>query len=206
MEQLKKLVIEGDYEKAAARVKELLDKGIKPEEILKTALIPSMDKVGELYEQGEYFIPELLWSARAMQQSIDVLRPLLVESGVKPAGTIVMGTVRGDRHDIGKNLVGIIFEGAGFQVMDLGVDVPPEKFVEAIKEYNAMAVGLSALLTNTMLEMDNVVKAIKEAGLRNDVKIIIGGAPVSEAYAEEIGADYYGDDPRSAKNFLVDIL
>ena len=206
MEQLKKLVIGGDYEKAAARVKELLDKGVKPEEILKTALIPSMDKVGELYEQGEFFIPELLWSARAMQESIDVLKPLLVEIGVKPAGTIVMGTVRGDRHDIGKNLVGIIFEGAGFQVIDLGVDIPPEKFVEAIKEYNAIAVGLSALLTNTMLEMDNVVKAIKEAGLRDEVKIIIGGAPVSEAYAEEIGADYYGDDPRSAKNFLLEVL
>jgi methylmalonyl-CoA mutase cobalamin-binding domain/chain len=206
MEQLKKLVIEGEYEKAAARVKELLDKGARPEEILKTALIPSMDKVGELYEEGEYFIPELLWSARAMQQSIDVLKPLLLESGVEPAGTIVMGTVKGDRHDIGKNLVGIIFEGAGFQVIDLGVDIPPDKFVEAIKENNAIAVGLSALLTNTMLEMDNVVKEIKAAGLRDQVKIIIGGAPVTEAYAEEIGADYYGDDPRSAKNFLLKVL
>ena len=134
MEQLKKLVIEGEYEKAAARVKELLDKGVNPEEILKTALIPSMDKVGELYEQGEYFIPELLWSARAMQESINVLKPLLMESGVEPAGTIVMGTVKGDRHDIGKNLVGIIFEGAGFKVIDLGVDIPPDKFVEAIKK------------------------------------------------------------------------
>jgi len=206
MEQLKKMVIEGEYEKAAARVKVLLDKGTPPEEILKTALIPSMDKVGELYEQGEYFIPELLWSARAMQESINVLKPLLMESGLEPAGTIVMGTVRGDRHDIGKNLVGIIFEGAGFQVIDLGVDIPPDKFVEAIKEYKAIAVGLSALLTNTMLEMDKVVKAIKAAGLRDKVKIIIGGAPVSEAYAEEIGADYYGDDPRSAKNFLLDVL
>ncbi len=206
MEQLKKLVIEGEYENAAARVKELLDKNLKPEEILKTALIPSMDKVGELYEQGEYFIPELLWSARAMQESIEVLKPLLVESGVEPAGTIVMGTVRGDRHDIGKNLVGIIFEGAGFQVIDLGVDIPPDKFVEAIKDNNAIAVGLSALLTNTMLEMDNVVKAIEVAGLRDKVKIIIGGAPVTEAYAEEIGADYYGDDPRSAKNFLLKVL
>jgi len=206
MEQLKKLVIEGEYENAAARVKELLDKNLKPEEILKTALIPSMDKVGELYEQGEYFIPELLWSARAMQESIEVLKPLLVESGVEPAGTIVMGTVRGDRHDIGKNLVGIIFEGAGFQVIDLGVDIPPDKFVEAIKDNNAIAVGLSALLTNTMLEMDNVVKAIEVAGLRDKVKIIIGGAPVTEAYAKEIGADYYGDDPRSAKNFLLEGL
>ena len=206
MEQLKKLVIEGEYEKAAARVKELLDKGVNPEEILKTALIPSMDKVGELYEQGEYFIPELLWSARAMQESINVLKPLLMESGVEPAGTIVMGTVKGDRHDIGKNLVGIIFEGAGFKVIDLGVDIPPDKFVEAIKKNNAIAVGLSALLTNTMLEMDNVIKAIKAAGLREKVKIIIGGAPVSQAYAEEIGADYYGDDPRSAKNFLLEVL
>jgi len=206
MEHLKELVIEGEYEKAAARVKELLDKDIKPEVILKTALIPSMDKVGELYEQGEYFIPELLWSARAMQQSIDVLKPLLMESGVEPAGTIVMGTVKGDRHDIGKNLVGIIFEGAGFEVIDLGVDIPPIKFVEAIKEHDAIAVGLSALLTNTMLEMDNVIKAIKAAGLRDNVKIIIGGAPVTQAYAEEIGADYYGDDPRSAKNFLLEVL
>ena len=206
MEQLKKLVIEGEYEKAAARVKELLDKGARPEEILKTALIPSMDKVGELYEQGEYFIPELLWSARAMQESINMLKPLLVESGVKPAGTIVMGTVKGDRHDIGKNLVAIIFEGAGFRVVDIGVDIPSSKFVEAIKEHDAIAVGLSALLTNTMLEMDNVVKAIKAAGLREKVKIIIGGAPVTEAYAEEIGADYYGDDPRSAKNFLLEVL
>ena len=206
MQKLKELVIEGNYEGAEERVKELLDKGSKPEEILKTALIPSMDKVGELYEQGEYFIPELLWSARAMQQSIDVLKPLLSESGVEPAGTIVMGTVKGDRHDIGKNLVGIIFEGAGFNVVDIGVDIPPSKFVEAIKEHDAMAVGLSALLTNTMLEMNNVIKAIKEAGLRDKVKVIIGGAPVTKTYADEIGADYYGDDPRSAKNYLLEVL
>ena len=206
MEKLKNLVIEGNYEEAGVRVKELLDKGRAPEDILKTALIPSMDKVGELYEQGEYFIPELLWSARAMQQSIDVLKPLLSESGVEPAGTIVMGTVKGDRHDIGKNLVGIIFEGAGFNVVDLGVDIPPSKFVEAIKKHDAMAVGLSALLTNTMLEMDNVIKAIKGAGLRDKVKIIIGGAPVTKTYADEIGADYYGDDPRSAKNYLLEVI
>lgn len=206
MEKLKALVIEGAYNEVAARVKELLEKGIKPEDILKTALIPSMDKVGELYEKGEYFIPELLWSARAMELSIEVLKPLLVESGVEPAGTIIMGTVKGDRHDIGKNLVGIIFEGAGFKVIDLGVDIPPGKFVEALKEHEAIAVGLSALLTNTMLEMDNVVKAIEGAGLRDKVKIIIGGAPVTKAYADEIGADYYGDNPRSAKNFLLEVL
>lgn len=206
MDKLKELIKDGKAPESVERVKALLEEGKGAEEILKQALIPSMDEVGVLFQEGEYFLPELLVAARAMKQAVDVLKPLLVKSGMKATGKIVIGSVKGDMHDIGKNLVGITFEGAGFDVIDLGVDVPPEKYVAAIKEHQPVAVGLSSLLTSTMLVMPDIVEAIKKAGLRDKVKVIIGGAPVTEAYAKEIGADFYGDDPSLAKNYILQLL
>ena len=206
MEELKNYVKEGEAEQTAAKVKELLDQGIDPHEILHQALIPSMDEVGQLFQEGEYFIPELLVSARAMKKGVEVLKPILVERGVKAAGKIVMGTVRGDRHDIGKNLVAMMLEGAGFEIVDLGVDVSPEKFIDAVKKHQPIAIGLSALLTSTMLQMKKIINALEESQLREKVKILVGGAPVNLSYAEEIGADFYGEDPMMAKKFLLENL
>ncbi len=206
METLKEHVKNGDAPKSIEAVKRLLADGVKPEVILNQALIPSMDEAGELFKNGEFFIPEIIVAARAMQESLAILKPLLVKGGVKSKGKIILGTVKGDMHDIGKNIVGITFEGAGFEVIDLGVDVPAEKFVEAIKAHQPVAVGLSSLLTVTMLEMQGVIAAIKKAGLRDKVRIIIGGAPVNQAYADEVGADFTSHDPISAKKFIEEGL
>ncbi len=206
MEKLKELVKDGNNQGTVERVKKLLEEGKDPEDILKKGLILAMDEVGNLFQAGDYYIPDLLVAARAMKQGVEVLKPLLVQSGMEAVGKIVMGTVKGDMHDIGKNLVTMMFEGAGFEVIDLGVDIQPERFVEAIKEHEPIAVGLSALLTSTMLEMKNVIEALKEAGLRDTIKVLIGGAPLTEKYAEEIGADYFGSDPTSAKNFVLKLL
>lgn len=199
-------VKEGQADEAIKEVNKMLDEGINPQEILKKGLISGMDEVGKLFQEGEYFIPELLISARAMKRALEILKPSLIESGVKAEGKIILGTVKGDRHDIGKNLVGMMLEGAGFEIIDLGVDVPPEKFVEAVKEHYPIAIGLSALLTTTMLQMKNVIDALNSEKIRNKVKVLIGGAPVTHDYAAEIGADFYGDDPMEAKAFLLDIL
>jgi len=206
MEQLKKHIIELEVQEAVERTKHLLDEGNSPEHILKTGLVPSMDEVGDLFQKGEYFIPELLMAARAMEHCVALLKPLLVKGGIEPLGKVILGSVKGDMHDIGKNLVGIIFESAGFEVVDLGVDVTAEKYVNAIKEHNPIAIGMSALLTSTMLEMKEILDAIKSAGLRDQIKVIIGGAPVNDDYADEIGADFYGDDPQSAKNFVQQFI
>ena len=205
MEKLKDLVKEGDNQGTVKRVQELLEQGLDPQVILNEGLIPSMDEVGELFQSGEYFIPELIISARAMKEGVKILRPKLVEKGVESLGKIIMGTVKGDRHDIGKNLVAMMLEGT-FEVVDLGVDVPPEKFVESIKKHDPIAIGLSSLLTSTMVEMKNVLKEIEDAGLRDSLKILIGGAPVTQQYAEEIGADFYGSDPKAAKEFIMKSL
>lgn len=206
MENLMNYVKEGQADEATKEVNKMLDEGINPQEILKKGLISGMDEVGKLFQEGEYFIPELLISARAMKKALEILKPSLIESGVKAEGKIILGTVKGDRHDIGKNLVGMMLEGAGFEIIDLGVDVPPEKFVEAVKEHYPIAIGLSALLTTTMLQMKNVIDALNSEKIRNNVKVLIGGAPVTQDYAAEIGADFYGDDPMVAKAFLLDIL
>jgi len=206
MEQLREFVKTGKAKEAAERVQTLLDGGTEPDSIMKEALIPAMDEVGDLFQKGEYFVPEMLVAARAMQKGLEVLKPRLVDSGIEPIGVVLVGTVKGDLHDIGKNLVIMSLEGAGFDVIDLGTDVPPEKFVEAIKKHNPKVVGLSALLTTTMLAMKDTVNAISDAGLRAQIKIMIGGAPIRQEFCDEIGADFYGPDSTSGRNFARDVV
>jgi 5-methyltetrahydrofolate--homocysteine methyltransferase len=162
--------------------------------------------VGEKFKNGEYFVPEVLVAARAMKAAMELLRPLLAASDVEPIGTVVIGTVRGDLHDIGKNLVAMMLEGAGFRVVDLGVDVPAEKFIEAAREHNAEIVGMSALLTTTMTYMPEVIKALEAEGIRNRVKVIVGGAPVTQEWADQIGADGYAPDAASAVDKCKELL
>ena len=206
MEQLKTLVINGNVKDSVARVQELLDKGISAETIMQTALIPAMDEVGTLFQNGEYYLPEMLIAAKAMQQGLKLLKPLLTQGNVHFVGTAVIGTVKGDLHDIGKNLVCISLEGAGFEVIDLGADVATEKFVKAIREHKPKVLGLSALLTTTMSVMREVIAAVSAAGLRDSVKIMIGGAPITQKYAFEIGADFFGPDSTSAKDYARTVL
>ena len=206
MDKLKEFIKTGKAKETAEQVKELLDKGISPEAIMKEAMIPAMDEVGALFQKGEFFVPEMLVSARAMQKGLEVIKPLLVKSGVKPIGKVVIGTVKGDLHDIGKNLVVMSLEGAGFEVIDLGIDVSPAKFIDAIKQHKPQVVGMSALLTTTMLSMKDTIEAIKSAGLRDKVKIMIGVAPVRKEFAEEIGADFYGPDATSGKNYAREVV
>jgi 5-methyltetrahydrofolate--homocysteine methyltransferase len=161
-------------------------------------MIPAMDEVGRRFEANEYFVPELLIAARAMKGAMELLRPLLVESGAKPAGRVVIGTVRGDLHDIGKNLVAAMLEGGGFEVIDLGVDVSPERFIAAVEENGAQIIAMSALLTTTMPGMKTTLEAIERAGMRDRVKVMIGGAPVTQRYADEIGADGFSDNASGA--------
>jgi 5-methyltetrahydrofolate--homocysteine methyltransferase len=206
MDKLKELVKAGKAKDTVARVEELLKQGKSPEAMMKDAMIPAMDEVGDLFQKGEYFVPEMLVAARAMQQGMNVLKPHLVKAGVKPLGKIMVGTVKGDLHDIGKNLVVMALEGAGFEVVDLGTDVAPAKFVEAIKQHKPQVIGLSALLTTTMLAMKDTIEAIKQAGLRKDVKIMIGGAPIRQEFCDEIGADFYGPDSTSGRNYARDAV
>lgn len=202
MDTLKEQVERGRHLEAAERVRALLEAGEGAEAILQGALIPAMDVAGERFQQGEYYLPELLIASRAMKACVAVLAPLLADSGVEPAGKVVLGTAKADLHDIGKNLVALVLEGGGFEVIDLGVDVPAARFVEAVREHRPVAVGVSALLTVTMLHMRQIVAALEEAGLRDGVKLIVGGAPVTQAFADEIGADFYGDEPSAAKAYL----
>jgi 5-methyltetrahydrofolate--homocysteine methyltransferase len=201
MLNLKELVKNGKAKEAEDAVKALLVQKVAPEKILQEALIPAMDEVGDLFQKGEYFVPEMLVAARAMKQAMSVLRPVFKEKGIQPLGKVVLGTVKGDLHDIGKNLVVMALEGAGFEVIDLGVDAGPEKFVEAVKAHKPIAIGMSALLTTTMMSMKDTVKALNDAGLRKSVKVMIGGAPIREEFAREIGADFYGRDSVEARNY-----
>ena len=186
----------------APKVKELVEKalaeGVKPGDIITNQLIPAMGEVGDRFARNEFYVPEMLIAARAMQGGLAILKPLLVEDEIVSAGRVVIGTVKGDLHDIGKNLVSMMLEGAGFEVTDLGVDVAPQKFAEAVKESQAQIVALSALLTTTMTMMKDTISALSEAGVRDQVKVIIGGAPVTQSYANEIGADGYADDAGGA--------
>jgi len=195
---LKQALIKGDQQTVAELTQRALEEGHSAETVLNDALISGMDKVGELFGQGEYFVPELLLAARAMQSAMEVLRPILVASDYQPAGKVIMGTVQGDLHDIGKKLVGMMLEGSGFEVIDLGADVPPERFVEAVEENGAQLVGLSALLTTTLPSMGATVGALRDAELPAQVKVMIGGAPVTLTFAREIGADGYAPDASSA--------
>ena len=194
---IKQAVIEGEDKQVVDLTRRALDEGHSAESVLNDALIVGMGEVGELFEQGEYFVPELLLSARAMQAAMGVLRPLLSASSYQPLGKVVMGTVQGDLHDIGKKLVAMMLEGSGFEVIDLGTDVAPDRFVETVEESGAQIVGLSALLTTTLPAMEATVSALREAGPVR-VKVMIGGAPVTSAYAQSIGADGYAPDASSA--------
>lgn len=204
LDTLRNAVIDGDAQAAEAETQRALEVGTPAEVILKEGLIPAMGEVGCLYEEGEYFLPEMLAAAQAMKTSLGQLRPLLAERDVKPIGRVVLGTVQGDLHDIGKNLVGMMLEGAGFEIVDLGANVPAEKFVEAAP--GAQVIGLSALLTTTMPEMGQVIQALEEAGLRDRVKVIVGGAPVTQGVADRIGADGYGPDASSAVRKAKELL
>jgi 5-methyltetrahydrofolate--homocysteine methyltransferase len=193
-ERISTAIMEGDADKTASLVQKALDQGLVAKDILDNGMVVGMGEVGVRFKAGDMFVPEVLMSADSMQAGLNVLRPRLVESGVKLIGKILMGTVKGDLHDIGKNLVNMMCEGAGFEIVDIGFNADPEKFVEAIKEHKPDVVGMSAMLTTTMRAMAHTIKAIEEAGLRDQVKIMVGGAPVDAAFAERIGADGYGSN------------
>jgi 5-methyltetrahydrofolate--homocysteine methyltransferase len=198
LSQLYTAILDGDAKTAAAVTRQALDEGVNPGVLIAQHMIPAMDEVGRRFECEEYFVPELLISARAMKASLELIRPLLAQSSIQPTGRVVIGTVKGDLHDIGKNLVASMLEGGGFEVLDLGADVAPEKFVETVKQTGANLVALSALLTVTMPSMKTTVEAFRSAGLRDKVKIMVGGAPVTQKFAEEIGADGYGESAGAA--------
>ena len=197
-ERLSTAVLEGKEDRVPKLVQKGLDEGLAPKDILDNGLIVGMNEVGARFKRGDMFVPEVLMSAKSMQAGLSVLRPELVASGAQLIGTIVMGTVKGDLHDIGKNLVGMMCEGAGFEVKDIGKDVEPQAFVDAVKEFEPDVLGMSALLTTTMRAMESTIKVLEEAGLRDRVKIMIGGAPVTQAFADQIGADGYVSNAASA--------
>jgi 5-methyltetrahydrofolate--homocysteine methyltransferase len=206
LEAISTAVIEGDLDEIADLTDDALDEDLSAEEILNKGLMPGMDHVGVEFRAGNMFVPEVLRSAKTMQTSMDILKPLLAESGVKMVGKVLLGTVKGDLHDIGKNLVGMMCEGAGFEVKDIGKDVAPEAFVDAVKEFEPDVVGMSALLTTTMRSMESTIKVLEEAGLRDKVKIMIGGAPVTQAFADQIGADGYASNAASASELAKKLV
>ncbi len=205
-ERLSTAVLEGDAEKSHKLVERGLKQGLSPKEILDNGLIVGMDEVGARFKRGDMFVPEVLMSADAMAAGMEILRPLLVESGVEMLGKIVMGTVKGDLHDIGKNLVSMLCEGAGFEIVDIGFNADPEKFIEAIKQHQPQIVGMSAMLTTTMRAMGQTIKAIEEAGLRDKVKIMVGGAPVDKDFADVISADGYGSNAPSGADLAKQLV
>ena len=191
-------ILEGSQKVTVVKVQQALDAGINPGVILNDGMVAAMAEVGRLFEEGEYFVPEMLIAARAMQSGLAVLKPALVKADVKPIGKVAAGTVKGDLHDIGKNLVCMMLEGAAFEIVDLGSDVTPEKFVEAVRSTGADVICMSALLTTTMPNMKTTIEALKTAGLRDRVKVMVGGAPLTDQYAREIGADGYAADASRA--------
>ena len=199
-------VIKGNAPEVERLVREAIDEGVSAADILNEGLVAGMNVVGDKFKKNEFYVPEVLIAARAMKAGMALLRPLLAETEVKPVAKFVIGTVKGDLHDIGKNLVVMMMEGAGFQVIDLGIDVPPEKFVESIKAESPELVGMSALLTTTMMSMKETIEALNRAGVRDKVKVMIGGAPVTQDYAEEIGADGYAPDAASAVDKAKELL
>lgn len=199
-------VLKGDMEATGRAVDQAVSSGLKPDSVLKNGLIAAMDEVGRKFEEGEFFIPEMLVAARAMKYGLATLKPRLVDADIQPIGRIAVGTVKGDLHDIGKNLVGMMMEGAGFEIEDLGVDVPPEKFLEVAKSGNVDIIAMSALLTTTMTGMKDVIDEIKEAGISESVKVIVGGAPISDEYATQIGADGYAPDAGRAAKLARELM
>ncbi len=198
LETLYENILEGDMASTPDDVQTAIDSGVAPEVVLKEGMILAMTEVGRLFEEGDYFVPEMLVSARAMQAGLTVLKPYLIESGVEPIGKVVIGTVQGDMHDIGKNLVSMMLGGVGFKVIDLGVNVKPETFIEAVRVNAPQVVGMSALLTTTMPKMKDTIDAMRDAGVLDNVNVIIGGAPVTADYANQIGADGYAADAGKA--------
>jgi len=199
-------IIKGNLELSVSTTKSAIDEGVDPQMIIKDFMIPAMDKIGGMFEDCDVFIPELLLAARAMKGSLTLIQPLLTSGGAESNGKIIIGTVRGDLHDIGKNIVGSMLEGAGFQVINLGNDVSPQKFIDAIQTYNPQIVAMSALLTTTMTSMETAVNAIREAGLRDKVKIMIGGAPVTANFSNKIGADGYSDNANGAVKLARELI
>jgi corrinoid protein of di/trimethylamine methyltransferase len=191
-------ILNGDQKTSVALTRQALEEGVAPLDLIHRYMIPAMDEAGKRFECEDFFVPELLLAARAMKGALELLRPRLAASGAQPAGRVVIGTVKGDLHDIGKNLVSSMLEGGGFEVTDLGADVSPERFIEAVRKTGAQIVCLSALLTVTMPSMKTTIEAFRQAGIRDQVKVLIGGAPVTEQYAREIGADGYGGNANAA--------
>jgi corrinoid protein of di/trimethylamine methyltransferase len=198
LQRLHEAILTGDVKSAQETVREALAENMHPLDLIHQWMIPAMDEVGRLFESGEYFVPELLFSGRAMKAAMELLKPRLAASGAQPIGRVVIGTVQGDLHDIGKNLVASMLEGSGFEVSDLGIDVSPQKFVAAIQERHPRIVCLSALLTVTMPAMKTTIQALERAGIRSEVRVLVGGAPVTPQYAREIGADAYGETAAAA--------
>ena len=199
-------ILNGDAKKAHAATEAALAAGVAPLQLISESMVPAMDEVGRLFEAEEYFVPELLLAGRAMRSALEILRPLMTASGQKLATKVVIGTVKGDLHDIGKNIVGSMLEGSGFEVIDLGSDVSPEKFVSAVMEQKPQIVCMSALLTVTMPAMKTTIDALKTAGVRTKVKVLIGGAPVTSQYAKEIGADGYSENASGAVGLVRNLL
>ena len=199
-------LIKGKAPEVKELVQKAIDEGEDVEKVLNEGMVAGMNVVGAKFKANEFYVPEVLSAARAMKAGMKILRPILAEKNIKGMGTVVLGTVRGDLHDIGKNLVAMMLEGAGFEIIDLGVDVSPEKFIETAKEKKADLVGLSALLTTTMPSMKDVVKAVGDSGLKDKVKVMIGGAPLTQSYADEIGADGYAPDAASAVDEVKQLL
>jgi 5-methyltetrahydrofolate--homocysteine methyltransferase len=194
LKQLYEAVVSGNAKATQALTQQALAEGVDPLKLVNEYMVPAMDEVGRRFEANEYFVPELLISARAMKASLELIRPLLVARGDKPVGRVAIGTVKGDLHDIGKNLVASLLEGGGFEVIDLGVNVAPEKFIATVNEKQANIIAMSALLTTTMPSMKTTIEALKQAGVREKVKVLIGGAPITQKYADEIGADGYSEN------------
>ena len=199
-------VIKGQAQRTLDLVQAAISEGIDPKVILDSGLIPGMDVVGDRFRRNVIYVPEVLISARAMKAGVELLRPLLTSTGAKPMGTAIIGTIKGDLHDIGKNLVAMMWEGAGLKVVDIGINNPPEKYIKAILEHKAQIVGMSALLTTTMVNFKLVVQALEREGMRNQVKIMVGGAPVSAKFAKDIGADGYAPDAATAVEVVKQLL
>jgi len=197
-EEVFEAILAGKGDKAADATKRALDEGVAPQDIINGQMIRAMSEVGQRFQDGKAFVPQLLMAGRAMKAALEILKPLLAGQASTTLGRIVIGTVKGDLHDIGKNLVASMLEGCGFEVKNIGIDVPSEKFVEAVKDYNADILCMSALLTTTMTYMKDVIQALEDAGIRQNVKVMVGGAPVTQNFADEIGADGYSDNANSA--------
>jgi 5-methyltetrahydrofolate--homocysteine methyltransferase len=197
-QELQEAIIKGKRDVVEPLVRKLLSDGLDPEDIMSNIMIPAMDIVGDQFSRNDIYLPEMMIAARAMNICLNILRPLLIAEGVSGKGKVVIGTVKGDIHDVGKNIVSMVLKGAGYEVIDLGVDVPPEKFIDAINQYKPKFVLMSALITLTMSMMEETIKIIKEAGLREKVKVGVGGAPLTQSFADRIGADFYGKDARAA--------